>query len=114
MTRLVLVSLAVLLLFPTLAFGRPATDFEAVAFLSKDAIQVGQKIQIIASEFGDLTACGESYTTVYRGAIAEEFGGARKIVQMWGSNLKGLYTVEKLWTGEGEATCALLTRVSPK
>lgn len=115
MTRFLLVTLALVMLVPTLAYGRPASDFETVAFMTKDGIQVGQKIQIVAREFGDLTSCGETYTTVYRGLIPNEFGDAPKTIRIWGHNLlNGFYVVEKLWKGDGESDCAMVVRASSK
>jgi hypothetical protein len=115
MTRLLFVTLALVSLIPALAFARPAQDFATVAFMTKDGVQVGQKIRIVTSEFGDLVSCGETYNTVYRGQIPNEFGDQMKTVRIWGQNmLYGVYAVEKLWKGDGEADCAVLVRVSQK
>lgn len=113
MTRLLFITLALVMLVPTVAFGRPASDYETVAFITKDQVQAGLTIRVVAREFGDLASCGETYTTVFRGEIANEFGESPRMIRFWGHNLlNGIYKVEKLWKGDGESDCAVLVRVA--
>jgi hypothetical protein len=107
-------AIALIALLPAIGASYPAPDAVNAVFLTSDGIQIGQKIQIMASEFGDMNACGVRYTSVYRGAIVDEFGGSRRMVRVWGNNLSGLYRVEKIAKGEKDADCAVLVRVPIK